>query len=70
VIVTRSVVQGDLIDPATGERLVLRIPAWFRAAERASSATAPPVVAPLDVPPAPATRGVWTDGGYLPPGSF
>lgn len=66
-----STFQGDLIDPATGARLVIRIPAWFRAADRASFAAAPlDVTTPLDSTPM-STRGIWTaDAGYLPPGSF
>ena len=61
--------QGDLFDPATGQRLVVRIPAWFRAA---SVVTVEPVLAPVATPldVAPAPTGVWTDIGYLAPGSF
>jgi aminoglycoside phosphotransferase (APT) family kinase protein len=69
MIRTRDLVQGDLIDPITGERLVLRIPPWFGAAALASSTE---VAAPLDIAPdpVPAPRGVWTEAGYLAPGTF
>jgi hypothetical protein len=68
MIFANDTFQGDLIDPATGQRLVVRIPAWFGAA---SVVTVEPVAtpAPLDDPPI-AQTGVWTDTGYLPPGSF
>lgn len=67
---TRDPVQGDLIDPITGERLIARIPPWFGAAALASATV--PIATPLDtsapVPTSP--RGVWTEAGYLAPGTF
>jgi hypothetical protein len=69
VIRADSSFQGDLFDPATGQRLVVRIPPWYGAAALVSSTEIiAPVATPLDVAPAP--TGVWTDIGYLAPGSF
>lgn len=61
---------GDLIDPNTGVRLVVRIPSWFGAAALASATE--PIAVPLDVlpPPAPVKRGIWTPNGYLAPDSY
>jgi hypothetical protein len=101
MIYTTETVQGDLIDPATGERCIVRIPTWAGAdivrhlADVAAELAAlrqqvhalPPAPQPLPLRAQPAivrvqttalvtddavpvAVGVWTDAGYLPPGSF
>ena len=69
MLLARDTFQGDLVDPATGQRLVVRIPTWYGASRFITVESVPaPVATPLDVAPAP--TGVWTDIGYLPPGAF